>query len=178
MGEAVRQKKETTSLCLNGTKALYAYDEVGKLISLRNEQSDGTLISSHTYTYDNVGNKTSKYDQSGTTLYNYDNLYRLSNVTYPSDAKMLDNFDGQSNLSCWWDENPAVYQRYWDFDTYYDGSTSMRVEYSKQNYPWSYFGGALDSNSYDISAYDKIAFWAKGSTDTRILIKLRDNFYQ
>jgi len=57
------------------------YASRGRLVS----HSDGTVISSWDYAYDDVGNVTSQTDKdSNVTRYTYDDVYRLTHVDYPS----------------------------------------------------------------------------------------------
>ncbi|MFH2092705.1 MAG: hypothetical protein ABIJ31_10110, partial [Pseudomonadota bacterium] len=49
-----------------------------------------------TYTHDNIGNILTATDASGTILYDYDALYRLTNVYYPG-------HDNPNNLSYTYD---------------------------------------------------------------------------
>jgi YD repeat-containing protein len=41
------------------------------------------------YTLDDVGNRTQRVDRAGTHTYEYDDLYRLTEVTYPLPAMGL-----------------------------------------------------------------------------------------
>lgn len=70
----------------NGTKAFYAYDDANRLSSLSNQKNDGTVISSYSYTLDNLGNITNcsiteplqpAYQNSNIT-YGYDDANRLT----------------------------------------------------------------------------------------------------
>jgi YD repeat-containing protein len=47
-------------------------------------QDGSTTIASVSYTLNSVGNRTQRVDQQGTHTYGYDDLYRLTSVTYPS----------------------------------------------------------------------------------------------
>lgn len=66
----------------NGTSAALTYDNADRLTSLVNQKGAAT-ITSHSYTLDAVGNRTQAAENIGTSTYAYDNLYRLTSVTYP-----------------------------------------------------------------------------------------------
>lgn len=89
----------------NGTETIYAYNfnvsgkpKNHRLQKLTNRYTSGqTVISSFEYTYDNVGNRLTMIDTTGTTTYTYDNLYRLSTVTYPSSRYVTYSYDKAGN---------------------------------------------------------------------------------
>ncbi len=63
---------------------LYTYDDADQLLSVTHKNSDGATLFSYTYQYDNVGNRTRMTEAGGgQTDYTYDDLYRLTGVTYP-----------------------------------------------------------------------------------------------
>jgi RHS repeat-associated protein len=80
----------------NGVTATYTYDDAGRLTSVVNSQGETTL-SSYTYTLDAVGNRTQMVDLSGTHSYEYDDLYRLTEVTYPNDDEVSYAYDANGN---------------------------------------------------------------------------------
>ena len=57
----------------------------------------GTTLASASYTLDSVGNRTGRVDQQGTHSYSYDNLYRLTSVTYPGPTTTSYAFDAFGN---------------------------------------------------------------------------------
>jgi len=70
------------------------YASRGRLVS----HSDGTVISSWSYTYDDVGNVLSQTDKdSNVTRYTYDDVYRLTHVDYPSGSDYGYEYDGVGN---------------------------------------------------------------------------------
>ena len=79
----------TTTTLPSGTGIVstYAYDpSVGRtdrLTAISHVKGGSTTIASVSYTLDSVGNRTQRVDQAGTHTYAYDNLYRLTSVTYP-----------------------------------------------------------------------------------------------
>jgi YD repeat-containing protein len=60
-------------------------------------QNGSTTIASVAYTLDAVGNRTQRVDQQGTHSYSYDNLYRLTSVTYPGPSTTSYAFDAFGN---------------------------------------------------------------------------------
>jgi len=93
----------------NGMNTEYLYDENNQLIELINENST-QVVSSFEYTLDAVGNRVSVAEwfsdrfesESGipqvlTTNYEYDNLYRLTQVNYPVDEIVSYNYDPMGN---------------------------------------------------------------------------------
>lgn len=67
-----------TTVDPNGQAITYQYDDLNRLISVTG------LDFSITYTYDVVGNLDTMSDATGTTDYAYDELNRLTQVTYPN----------------------------------------------------------------------------------------------
>ena len=75
----------------NGVQTTYNYDAASQLLSLVH-QLGVTTINSFTYTYDKVGNRKSKVDNSGTAGYTYDSLNRLVEATNPLPSNPLEEF--------------------------------------------------------------------------------------
>ncbi len=75
----------------NGTGIDYAYDTGFRLTDVNNVTDTGQL--KYAYTYDDVGNRLSMSvtDSSGTRihLYDYDNIYQVTDVNYPEDFDYL-----------------------------------------------------------------------------------------
>ena len=62
----------------------------------------------------------------------------------------------------WWDsDGTAVYNRSFDHDVFHSGFTSMKVQYSKQGHPSSFFAVEPTSRDggNDFSKYNKFSFW-------------------
>ncbi len=73
----------------NGTYAAYAYDRARRVTGVEHRlSSDDSLLTSFSYTYDRVGNRTTETAQPGdaTTTYTYDSLYRLTGAQGPSSS--------------------------------------------------------------------------------------------
>jgi RHS repeat-associated protein len=80
----------------NGVTATYTYDDASRLTSVVNSQGENTL-SSYTYTLGAVGNRTQMVDLSGTHSYQYDDLYRLTQATYPDQSTISYTYDAVGN---------------------------------------------------------------------------------
>jgi RHS repeat-associated protein len=75
---------------------VHTYDSADRLLSVTNANGGGTF-SSFTYTLDAVGNRTQMVDGSDTHLYDYDDLYRLTEVTYPGPEVQTYSYDPLGN---------------------------------------------------------------------------------
>lgn len=75
----------TTATLPSGTGIVstYAYDNADRLTSISHVKGGSTTVASVSYTLDDVGNRTQRVDQQGTHDYEYDDFYRLTEVTYP-----------------------------------------------------------------------------------------------
>ncbi len=84
--------------CLeNGIYAVYNYDGDGRLVQLVNRKSNGEIISSLGYAYDNVGNRVTMTTLEGTHHYKYDEKYQLVGVTYPDGSSATYEYDMVGN---------------------------------------------------------------------------------
>ena len=79
----------TTTTLPSGTGVVssYIYDNANRLTAISHAKGAATLASA-SYTLDSVGNRTGRVDQQCTHSYAYDNLYRLTSVTYPGLARL------------------------------------------------------------------------------------------
>ena len=82
----------------NGVTTSYTYDPASQLLSLVH-QLGGNTMNSFAYTYDNVGNRTSRTDNVGTADYAYDPLNQLVEATnpFPSNPVEVFTYDGVGN---------------------------------------------------------------------------------
>ncbi|PDV97132.1 DUF6531 domain-containing protein [Candidatus Chloroploca asiatica] len=69
----------------NGVTTTNTYNAASRLTNLSTTGPAGSLVSI-SYSYDAVGNRTAMTEPTGTTTYSYDALYRLTGVSYPTDA--------------------------------------------------------------------------------------------
>ncbi len=75
----------------------YGYDNVDRLTSVVNKKTGPITLSSFTYALDATGNRTQMADLSGTHSYQYDALYRLTQVTYPGPQTDTYTYDAVAN---------------------------------------------------------------------------------
>ena len=75
----------------NGVTTAYTYDPASQLLSLVH-QLKGSAISGFAYSYDKVGNRTSRTDNNGTADYTYDELNRLVEAINPLPSNPLETF--------------------------------------------------------------------------------------
>ncbi|MFQ5341315.1 MAG: RHS repeat-associated core domain-containing protein [Anaerolineae bacterium] len=76
----------------NGTVTTYTYDDLNRLTSVTNKKSDGTVISSYTYTLGPAGERTRVVEDNGRTVdCVYDALYRLveERINDPTSGAMV-----------------------------------------------------------------------------------------
>ena len=81
----------------NGVWTDYGYDDADRLTSAVNKKAGPTTISSFAYTLDATGSRTQMVDLSGTHSYEYDPLYRLTEVTYPGPETDTYTYDQVGN---------------------------------------------------------------------------------
>jgi len=79
-----------------GVVSTYTYDNADRLLGISHDKGLNTLASVD-YTLDAVGNRTQRVDQLGTHTYAYDDLYRLTSVTYPGPSTTGYAFDAFGN---------------------------------------------------------------------------------
>jgi YD repeat-containing protein len=92
-----------------------------------------TTIASVSYTLDDIGNRTQRVDQQGTHTYAYDDVYRLTSVTYPGPSTTSYTFDVFGNRTSMTDGSGQTDYAYDDADRL----TSVdRPEASATSYTW------------------------------------------
>jgi RHS repeat-associated protein len=106
--DASRLTKKTLS---NGVYTDYAYDDANRLTSLVNKKSDTSVISSFTYTQDNVGNRETMTTSEGTHTYGYDNTYRLLSADHPVQTDETFTYDKVGN------RKTSAQHSDWTYDT-------------------------------------------------------------
>ena len=80
-----------------GVVSAYTYDNADRLTGISHVKGGTTTPASVSYTLDDVGNRTQRVDQQGTHTYAYDDLYRLTSVTYPGPSTTTYEFDAFGN---------------------------------------------------------------------------------
>lgn len=91
--------RETTFTYPYGTVRTKGYDTAGRLTSLhtKNNNGNGTDFVYATYTLDGAGNRTQAVEHIGTTNYLYDELNRMTRVTYPNSQQVNYTYDDAGN---------------------------------------------------------------------------------
>jgi RHS repeat-associated protein len=83
IGSCPNRLKLTKLIFPNGIEANYGYDEMGKLILLEYNDSEGRVLKSYKYSYDPLLNKTELLSQEGKYNFDYDSLYQLIEAETP-----------------------------------------------------------------------------------------------
>ncbi|MDA2925559.1 DUF4157 domain-containing protein, partial [Acidobacteria bacterium AH-259-L09] len=83
--------RRTSMTHANGVVTTFSYDAASQLLSLVH-QLGATTINSFSYTYDKVGNRTTKTDNNGIANYTYDSLNRLAQAVNPLPSNPLESF--------------------------------------------------------------------------------------
>jgi RHS repeat-associated protein len=86
----------TGAVLPNGVVSTYTHDGADRLTGITHVKGQNTLASA-AYTLDDVGNRTERVDQLGTHSYTYDDLYRLTEVTYPGPSTTSYTYDPVGN---------------------------------------------------------------------------------
>jgi RHS repeat-associated protein len=147
----------------NGAQAVYTYDNADRLISLVHSSTVSGTIASVTYTLDAVGNRLTMQDLEGTTSYNYDSLYRLTQVTYPNSEQVSYAYDAMGNRT-------AMTSTVSGGITYtYDAADRLLVSLSPGlpvTYTWDANGNMTGKGSatYTFDALDRLTQVVSGTT--------------
>ena len=80
----------------NETRAVTSYDAAGQPLVVSNLESDNSVISRFTYTYDPIGNRAQEVRDEGTTTltWSYDATSQLTNEELPGVMTCTDGADG------------------------------------------------------------------------------------
>lgn len=81
----------------NGTFTTYGYDFSSRLLDLINRKSTSAIISSFSYTYDNVGNRLTMTSLDGRMEYSYDAISQLVSVIKPDSTTTIYSLDAAGN---------------------------------------------------------------------------------
>ena len=92
-----RMGNRTKLIYPNGVSTAYSYDSAYRLLEIAHFGRDTSLLAGYNYTYDKVGNRKTMTDARGTHTYHYDDLYRLTGVTYPEGRTQEWNYDATGN---------------------------------------------------------------------------------
>jgi RHS repeat-associated protein len=106
-----------------GVKEEYAYNRNNRLLTLTNKKPNGAIISKYSYTYDIIGNETSKTDNYGATYYTYDKAGRVTKVETPGKTTLYtyDNARNRQSLAETYTSNQS--------SGFVDGDTGEDIEY-------------------------------------------------
>ena len=106
-----------------GVKEEYTYNRNNRLLTLTNKKPNGAIISKYSYTYDIIGNETSKTDNFGTTYYTYDKAGRVTKVETPGKTTLYtyDNAGNRQSLAETYTSNQS--------SGFVDGDTGEDIEY-------------------------------------------------
>ncbi|MFN2497739.1 MAG: DUF6765 family protein [Pyrinomonadaceae bacterium] len=88
--------KLTSKTLPNGVTATYSYDGLDRLTRLRDTKGK-VVITDNQYSYNSAGNISQNIDQSGTHVYGYDTLERLTSATYAGTPNETYAYDGVGN---------------------------------------------------------------------------------
>ena len=88
--------KLTSKTLPNGVAASYTYDGLDRLTGLKDTKGK-VVIADNQYSYNNGGDITRNIDQSGTHVYGYDTVDRLTSATYTGTPNETYAYDGVGN---------------------------------------------------------------------------------
>ena len=157
----------TTATLPSGTGIVstYSYDNADRLTGISHVKNGSTTIASVTYTLDDVGNRTQRVDQQGTHTYAYDDLYRLTSVTYPGPSTTSYTFDAFGNRTSMTDGSGTTDYTYDDADrlTEVDPPSASAVAYT-----WDDNGNLTDrgSDEFEWDEADRMVSATVDSTTT------------
>jgi YD repeat-containing protein len=103
----------TTTTLPNGVVSTSSYDNANRLTGISHVKG-GTTLASASYTVDAVGNRSDRTDQAGTQTYGYDDLYRLTSVTYTGPASVSYSYDAFGNRTSLTDSSGTTNYAYDD----------------------------------------------------------------
>jgi RHS repeat-associated protein len=133
----------------NGVVGTYSYDDADRLTGIHWVKGANTLAYVD-YTLDDAGNRTQRVDGLGTHTYAYDDLYRLTSVTYPGPDDVDYTYDAVGNRLTLVDSNGTT-----DYD--YDGADRLTSvdppSASPVTYTWD-DNGNLTARGSDSFAWD------------------------
>jgi len=114
------------------------------------------VISSYAYTFDNVGNRLTMTDNnSKQTIYEYDDLYRLTKVTYPSGKIVEYTYDAAGNRTEMKINNDTTVNYFYDDEnrllSYSSGAETTVFQYDNNgNMIYKATGGETYNLTFDI----------------------------
>ncbi|MEW6170107.1 MAG: hypothetical protein AB1472_00890 [Candidatus Omnitrophota bacterium] len=126
--------KSPTSPALKLLSSLVRSFDATPAFALNSLNSPNSLnsINSHSYTYDSIGNRLTMTDSLGTHNYGYDDLYRLTSATLPTESYTYDPVGNRNPASFVYD----AASRLLDDGTYtyaYDDNGNLITKTNKSN---------------------------------------------
>lgn len=92
--------KKATVQYPNNTQTNYAYDKLSRLIQLKHQKADGSILASYDYTHTPTGHRKTITEHTGRTFnYDYDELYRLVKETHTYNGQTVENSYQHDNAS-------------------------------------------------------------------------------
>jgi YD repeat-containing protein len=82
-----------------GVVSSYSYDNADRLLGISHVKGGSQTLAFVNYTLDAVGNRTQRVDGQGTHSYSYDDLYRLTSVTYPGPTTTSYAFGNRTSMT-------------------------------------------------------------------------------
>jgi len=150
--------------------------EVLIVIPITNNQSRVTIINPSTYTYDKVGNRQSKADNSGTANYTYDSLNRLVEAVNPLPSNPLESFtyddvgnrvdSNQNGISNFNDGNQLLDDT--SFTYTYDNNGNQIQKTNKSTLMSTVFEYDAENKLIRVASLDKIVNYKYDGLDRRI----------
>jgi RHS repeat-associated protein len=148
----------------NDVVSTYTYDGADRLTGITHVKGEDTLAFVE-YTLDAVGNRTERVDGLGTHSYTYDELYRLTEVTYPGPSTTSYTYDPVGNRETMEDNSGTTTYDYDDADqlTSVTPPGQQAIEYS-----WDDNGNLLErgADSYDWDAANRMTSATVASVTT------------
>jgi RHS repeat-associated protein len=138
--------------------------DAGQLTGISHVEGENTLAFVE-YTMDYVGNRTERVDQLGTHSYTYDDLYRLTQVTYPGPSTTSYTYDAVGNRETLEDGSGTTA---YDYD-HADQLTSVTPPGQQAiEYSWDDNGNLSQrgADTYDWDAGDKMTSATVGVVTT------------
>lgn len=140
----------TTLPSSTGVLSNYTYDNADRLVGISHDKGGATLAFVN-YVLDDVGNRVQRVDDHGTHTYAYDDLYRLTSVTYPGPSTTSYTFDAFGNRTSMTDGSGTTNYAYDEADRLM--SVTPTGPDPAKNYTWD-DNGNLTNRGSDTFSWD------------------------
>ncbi len=134
--------RKTQETLANGVIGSYQYDSKGRLTNISHVK-DGITIASAAYTYDSTVNPLTMTSTEGQTSYQYDDIYQLTNVSYPDNSSESFTYDSAGNRSSYngisyiYDTANRLLQAGTDVYTYDQNGNRITENAKQYQYDWN-----------------------------------------